>query len=90
MKIMIIENVIIEDRAKEKILEKHNVTAEEIKNILLKNPLVIKTKKKRYLAIGFDHRYLTIVFEYARKTANIITTYPSSEWQKKLYKRKRE
>lgn len=28
---MLIENVIIEDKVKEKILEKHNVTADEIK-----------------------------------------------------------
>ena len=83
------ENVIIEDRVKGKILEKHNVTAEEIKNVLLRDPLVLKTKKKRYLAVGFDYRYLTIVFGYARKTANIVTAYPSSEWQKKLYKSKK-
>ena len=87
---MIIEHVIIEDKIKEKILEKHNVTAEEIRNVLFQNPLVIRTKKPRYLAIGFDYRYLTIVFEYARKTANIVTAYPSSKWQKKLYKSKRE
>ncbi|MBI2076329.1 MAG: hypothetical protein HYT72_03730 [Candidatus Aenigmarchaeota archaeon] len=87
---MIIENILIEDKVKEKVLKKHNVTAEEIKNVLLRNPIVLRAKKKRYLAIGFDSRYLTIVFEYARKTANIVTTYPSSEWQKKLYKSKRE
>ncbi len=87
---MIIENVIIEDKIKEKILEKHNVTAEEIRKVLYRNPLTLKTKNKRYLAIGSDYRYLTIVFEYANKTANIITAYPSSKWQKKLYKKKRK
>lgn len=87
---MIIENAIIEDKVKEKILEKHNVTAEEIKNVLLQNPLILRAKKKRYLAIGIDWRYLSIVFEYARKTANIVTAYPSSDWQKKLYKSKRK
>jgi len=87
---MIIENIIIEDKVKEKVLDKHNVTAEEIKSVLLRNPLVLRTKEKRYLAIGFGNRYLTIVFEYFRKTANIVTAYPSSEWQKKLYKSKKK
>ena len=86
---MMVKNAIIEDKIKEKILEKHNVTAEEMKNILLQNPLVLRTKKKRYLAIGFDRRYLTIVFEYSRSTANIVTAYPSSRWQINLYKNKK-
>ena len=87
---MFVENVIIEDRIKEKILEKHNVKAYEIENALLGNPIVLKTKEDRYLAIGFHHRYLTIVFEYRKKTANIITAYPSSEWQVKLFKGKKK
>lgn len=87
---MIIENIIIEDRVKEKILEKHDVTAFEIKNILLGETLVLKTKEKRYLAIGFYRRHLTTVFEYSKKTANIITAYPSSDWQIKLYKEKKK
>jgi len=86
---MMVKNAIIEDKIKEKILEKHNVTAEEMKNILLQNPLVLRTKKKRYLAIGFDRRYLTIVFKYSRSTANIVTAYPSSRWQINLYKNKK-
>ena len=87
---MIIENVIIEDKVKEKVLEKHNVTAYEIENVLLDNPLVLKTKERRYLAIGFYNRYLTIVFEYDKKTASIMTGYPSSEWQIKLFKEKKK
>ena len=86
---MIIENVIIEDKVKEKILEKHDVTAFELENVLLSRPLVLKAKENRYLAIGFYHRYLTIVFEYNKRNANIITAYPSSEWQVKLYKEKK-
>ena len=85
---MIIANVIIEDRVKEKILDKHGITANEIKNALAWKPMVLKTRQKRYMAIGFHYRYITIVFEYDRKTANIVTSYPSSEWQIKLYKRK--
>lgn len=87
---MIIENIIIEDKIKEKILEKHGITAYEIKSVLLANPLVLRVRLKRYMAAGFHNRYLTVVFEYQRKTANIITAYPSSKWQVKLYKKKRK
>ena len=87
---MLIENVIIEDKVKEKILEKHNVTADEIKKILSGKVLVLKTHSKRYIAIGFGYRYLAIVFEYNNKIANIITAYPASKWQIKLYKNKKE
>ena len=87
---MIIENILIEDQAKAKILEKHNVTADEIKTILPGKVLTLKTHSKRYIAVGFGYRYLTIVFEYENKTVNIITAYPSSDWQIKLYKSKKE
>lgn len=86
---MMIENVIIEDEVKEKVLEKHNITAFEIKNVLLNKPLVLKTRLERYIAIGFHHRHMTIIFEYGAKTASIVIVYPSSEWQIKLYKRKK-
>ncbi|MBI4170743.1 MAG: hypothetical protein HY514_03545 [Candidatus Aenigmarchaeota archaeon] len=46
---MIIENVLIEDKVKEKILGKHGVGAEEIKNTLLQKPLVLKAKWNRML-----------------------------------------
>jgi preprotein translocase subunit SecF len=36
------DNIIIEDKIKEKILSKHNVQASEIVNVLLSNPLVLK------------------------------------------------
>lgn len=87
---MLIRSVIIEGKTKAKILEKHNVTADEIKTVLTGKILVLKTHSKRYIAIGFGYRYLTAVFEYANKTANIITAYPSAKWQVKLYKSKKE
>lgn len=46
------DNIIIEDKVKEKILSKHNVKAAEIINVLLSNPLVLKAKLERYVAIG--------------------------------------
>ena len=87
---MKIVNVLIEDRIKEKILNKHNVQASEIKLTLLNKPLVLKSKENRYLALGYGRRHLTIVFEMEDETAFIITAYPSSEGQKKLYREKRK
>jgi uncharacterized DUF497 family protein len=82
------DNIIIEDKVKEKILSKHNVTANEVVNVLLSKPLVLKTKLERYIAIGHFHRYLTIIFDKKEKSTNIVTAYQSSEAQIKLYKRK--
>ena len=86
---MRIDNIIIEDKAKEKILSKHNVEASEIINVLLSKPFVLKAKFDRHIAIGHYSRYLTIIFDKKGKNTNIITAYPSSEAQIKLYKRKK-
>ncbi len=82
-------NIVIEDKVKEKILTKHNVKAKEIKEVLLSNPLVLRAKYQRYIAIGKSERYLTIIFESKKDVTNIITAYPSSEAQIRLHKRKR-
>ena len=86
---MKISNILIEDKIKEKILYKHNIGASEIKNALLNSPLILRTREGRYLAIGNVQRIITIVFEVSKNTAFIITSYPSSDAQRKLYKRKR-
>ena len=86
---MKINNVLIEDRIKEKILNKHNVTALEIKQVILNKPYFVKTRNNRYMAIGYYQRFITIIFEIIKDTAFIITAYPSSEAQKKLYKHKK-
>ncbi len=86
---MKITNILIEDNIKEKILDKHNVEAAEIKQVIFSNPLILKVKNKRYIAIGYHQRYLTIIFEDYNSTAFIITAYPSSEAQVKLYKKKK-
>ncbi len=88
---MIINAVKISLRAKIKIYDKHRITMEEIKNVLLQNkPYFSKTKFGRYVAIGKWNRFITIIFDYNEKykEADIITTYPSSDWQVKLYRRK--
>lgn len=86
---MKISKVLIEDKIKEKILYKHNIRASEIKEVLFSNPYVLKTREKRYMAIGKHQRFVTIIFEMTKDTAFIITAYPSSDAQRKLYKLKR-
>jgi uncharacterized DUF497 family protein len=86
---MKISKILIEDKIKEKILYQHNVRASEIENVLLDNPYVLKTRENRYVAIGWDNRYVTIVFEMTDSTAFIVTAYPSTDAQRKLYKLKK-
>jgi len=82
-------NVLIEDRIKEKILNKHNIKALEIKEVILNKPFILKTRSNRYMAIGYYQRFVTIIFEMVKNTAFIITAYPSSEAQKRLHKDKK-
>ncbi len=42
------------------------------------------------MAIGYCQKIITIIFELIKDTAFIITTYPSSDAQRKLYKLKRK
>lgn len=87
---MRIDGIIIEEGVKRKILEKHNVRAVDIKDVFLGDPLFLRSRDGRYVAIGrSDGRMLAVVFEYGNGTAYVVTAYASSEWQKKLYKKKK-
>ena len=86
---MRIGNIVIEDDVKEKILSKHNVRANEIVNVLLSKPLILKVKEDRYMAIGFFERHLTVIIDIKNKCTNIITAYLSSTAQVRLYKKKK-
>ena len=86
---MKISEILIEDIIKEKILYKHNINAYEIKEAMFNNPLILRIKDKRYIAIGNAQRIITIIFEMIKDTAFIVTSYPSSDAQRKLYKRRR-
>ncbi len=81
---MKISKILIEDRIKEKILYNHVIRASEIKEAILNNPYIIKTKENRYMAIGYCQRIITIIFELIKDTAFIITAYPSSDAQSAL------
>ncbi len=72
-----------------KIHTKHGIRIKEIKNVLLGEHYASKTKYRRYIAIGKDTRFITVVFDCEQGVAEIITAYPSSEWQIKLYKTKK-
>ena len=83
---MKIRKILIEDKIKEKIFYRHHVTSLEIKDILFNNPFVLKVSDGRYMAIGHYQRFITIIFGVQKDMAFIVTAYPSSEAQRKLYK----
>ena len=87
---MKISTVAISKETVYKIYKKHGVSFSEVKDVLLGNPYVSKTKFEAYLAIGKTNRYITIIFAYDHEIADIITAYPSSDWQINLFKRKKE
>jgi uncharacterized DUF497 family protein len=83
--------VTISERVEDKIIMEHGVTFEDAESVLLGNPLISKAKGDRYMAIGLDRRsrYVTVIFKYTKGEARIITAYPSSDWQIKLFKRRK-
>ncbi len=88
---MLIKKVTINPYVKWKIYNKHNVTTEEIEDVLMKNkPFFRKVGGKQYSAIGVWNRYLIIFFKYNHKTkeAKITSAYPPSKKGIKSYKKK--
>lgn len=85
---MIVKSIRIRRDIKEKIETKHSITLIEIEKALLENNPKFKKARGCYMGIGLWKRYLTIFFNYNGKVkeAEIITAYPSSRWQIKLYK----
>lgn len=87
---MRIKEIYISPIVSEKILKMHGVTRGEVRTALQEgNPILQKAKGGRYMAICWRYRCLTIIFRYVHGTANVNTAYLSSEWQKRLYKKKR-
>ena len=87
---MKISEVIIKKKIEEKIFYKHNITPFEIEEALFNNPYITKTRDGRHVAISWVYGFITIIFELDRSRAEIVTAYPSSDAQRKLYKRKRQ
>ncbi len=86
---MKIKDILIEDKIKEKLLWKHNIKTSDIREVLFNNSYILKVSKNRYMAIGHNHKFVTIIFELMNNLAFIVTSYPSSDAQRKLYKQKR-
>ena len=86
---MIVESIRLKRDVKEKIETKHSITLIEIEKVLLENKPKFRKAKDCYMGIGLWKRYLTIFFNYNAKIkeVEIITAYPSSKWQIRLYKR---
>ena len=87
---MRIKQVMIAKEVKIKISRKHGIKFKEIKEVLLNNPLVRRTRDGKYIALNVVERYLTVVFAYSNYAADIVTAYPSSDWQIKLFKKRRK
>ena len=87
---MKIKEVVIKKEIEGKIFYKHNLTPFEIEEALFNNPYITKTRDGRYFAINWVYGYITIIFEFERGRAKIITAYPSSNSQRKLFKRKKQ
>ena len=81
--------IYVSPNVEEKLLYKHGIELAELKDALkYGNPRFFKQEGKIYKAITHHLRYITIIFEYNKPTANIITAYPSSESQIKRYNKK--
>jgi len=87
---MKISTVVLDKYTVYKIHKKHGIRIEEVKMVLLDDPFVRKTKFGRYVAIGKVQRFVTIVFGCENGVAEIVTAYPSSDWQVRLYKTRME
>ena len=46
----------------QKILYKHNVHVKDVEEVIFNKPYFLKLKENRYMAIGKNHKHLTIIF----------------------------
>ena len=85
---MRIHDVFISERVADKIWDEHGVSADEATELLYSNPMIRRARDGRYMAIGLSPSgYLTVIFEHDRGVAEIVTAYPSSDWQVKLFQK---
>jgi len=87
---MYIRQVRISERVAEKIWIEHGVLPEDAEQVLFDYPVVRRARDGRYLAVGLTDYYLTVIFEFEKGVAEIVTAYPSSGWQIRLYKRSKK
>ena len=85
------KNIIIytSPSVQDKLLDKHGIELDELKDaVKYGKPKITKQEGKIYMAITHHLRYITVIFEYNKPFANIITAYPSSESHIRRYKKK--
>ncbi|MBI2148451.1 hypothetical protein HYU23_02130 [Candidatus Woesearchaeota archaeon] len=87
---MNIEALDIGKNTKNKIFHKHSVEIIEIKQtIFYDDPIYFKSGNNKYMCIGKYNRHITVILKKIGKRARIVTAYPSSKWQVRLYRRKK-
>lgn len=85
---MYIGDVFISRRIADKIWEEHGVSADEAVDLLYGDPMIRRARGGRYMAVGLAAGgYLTVIFEYQRGVAEIVTAYAASDWQVRLFKK---
>ena len=71
-------------------IARHNVTPEEVEETCFNDPLILKARGNRYLALGRAEsgRYLTIVFEVKfGGIARVITARDMMDRERRYYRR---
>lgn len=73
-------------------IARHGVDTQEVEDACFNsNPLVLKTRLNRYIALGqtVSGRHLTVIFEYlGQGRAKVITARAMAEPERRLYKRR--
>ena len=73
----------------EKIFKKHRVFYEEVVQAFSDpEAKFFRSREGRYMVITRSTRYLTIIYIYQGRNIVVITAYPSSLSQKRLYHKK--
>ena len=84
------KKILVEFKVQEKIYKKHDVTRDELEETLFEGkPVILRTRQGMYLAIGFVRKHITIIFTYKNGIAFVKTAYSSSDWQIRIYKRRK-
>jgi uncharacterized DUF497 family protein len=72
---MRIYEVRISEEIAEKIQAQHGVLPEDAEEILFSQPVIRRARDGRYMAIGLANGYLTVIFEFEKGAAEIVTAY---------------
>lgn len=71
-------------------IAKHKVSVEEVEEVILYNPFILKTKENKYIALGqtLGGRYLIVIIAKKKKNkVKVITARDMDSKEKKFYKK---